>query len=1059
LIIIQSVGILPESFVVKELFEKLFLVLSSFLFSFLFLQLNSLSCIAQYSEQTNINYTVNDGLQSMTTYDILQDDNGYIWVATEAGLSKFNGNNFKNFGLKEGLVQNEVVKLDKDTQDRIWLNTSGSPSFLKNDSITVLNVLESSNLHWNYRVVEETDNLWILCKNFLFRLDHKTLEFKTVPPPFNMETKTTTLIGNYNDQLLMINSDTLSFIKDGIISNRLILPYILKNEDAILFQKFFLDKDYVYYNSNEGLIKFDLISKSHEIIDPEPLLSSLLLKYDNFIFMSDKNMGVIMIELDDEGKLIKKSNLLDGKLCSNIYIDKLKNLWVAAYGSGVYLFPYQDLNVQHLQKVGKVKLENLETILIDKDVVWMGQMNGQLLRFQNNKLDVFKIPQKTKKSFNRILDIEKIGEEELLLSTDIGILHFKNRNFRHLLISSSKKIFVREDTLVISTSVSTFSTSLSHVLSLKEPVFLAHYSKEHASSFYNGRSYAALMDSKNKLWIGNISKGIMKVEENQNIEYFGDSNNLFKASASDIIEMDNGNICISTNGEGILIINDDGKFQIDIESGMPTDITYELDAEKNKLFAASNMGIAIVNFDESNPNSYSIEIVDRLDGLPTNEVRDIEYQDGKLYLGTPDGLVIYDIINVEEQEFVYPIQIEEIKVNDEPQRINTSFLLEPHQNNIQIDFQLLSFIRNKQSVYAYMMQGVDEDWIVTKSNDAHYSNLEPGKYKFYVKNHMTENEKSTLVQKISFEIKETFFQSIWFKGTLFIFTILLSYFIFQYFNKRKQNAKLEALVLEKTNTLNEKLDDLKLVNNRLEKSNTELERFAYITSHDLKSPLRSVGSFVQLLLRKNQAKFDAKDIDYINYITGGVTRMEHIIKDLLILSRVGKSHDIVEEISIKSLVEDVVSAHQYLLNERNASVQLFGEFPTLMVNRIEFEQLFQNFITNGLKYNDKEFPLIQISCKQEDSNWKFSIIDNGIGIDQKYGESIFNLFTRLHTEDQYSGTGIGLSICKKIIESHQGAIGFSSDLGQGSTFFFTFPANKGMKNEWGEESAMEVAGV
>ena len=227
----------------------------------------------------------------------------------------------------------------------------------------------------------------------------------------------------------------------------------------------------------------------------------------------------------------------------------------------------------------------------------------------------------------------------------------------------------------------------------------------------------------------------------------------------------------------------------------------------------------------------------------------------------------------------------------------------------------------------------------------------------------------------------------------------------------------------------------------LAESNAELERFAYVTSHDLQEPLRMVTSFLQLLEKRYKEKLDQKAHEYIHYAVDGAERMKRLILDLLEYSRVNSSKIIIEDVDVNEVVEDIKFTYKNMLQEMNGTIHS-QKLPVIKGNKTQILQLFQNLISNALKYKSDSPPVIDISLEDEKQFCKFKITDNGIGIDRKFFDKIFIIFQRLHNRDQYSGTGIGLAICKKIIDKHGGKIWVSSVKGEGSTFYFTLPTSK-----------------
>jgi PAS domain S-box-containing protein len=241
---------------------------------------------------------------------------------------------------------------------------------------------------------------------------------------------------------------------------------------------------------------------------------------------------------------------------------------------------------------------------------------------------------------------------------------------------------------------------------------------------------------------------------------------------------------------------------------------------------------------------------------------------------------------------------------------------------------------------------------------------------------------------------------------------------------RRAHAELEARVEERTADLN--------------RSNEELKQFAYVTSHDLQEPLRAMSSFARLLARRLEGQIDATGQDYVERIVSGAARMERLIKDLLTYSRVGREGKSFAPVACDSVFAEACANLRVAIEESGATVTT-DTLPTVLGVELELVQLLQNLIGNAIKFRADRPIAVHIGVQRQDWNWLFSVRDNGIGIEAKYAERIFGIFQRLHSRSKYPGTGIGLAICKKIVERHGGHIRVASELGQGSTFYFTLP--------------------
>lgn len=241
---------------------------------------------------------------------------------------------------------------------------------------------------------------------------------------------------------------------------------------------------------------------------------------------------------------------------------------------------------------------------------------------------------------------------------------------------------------------------------------------------------------------------------------------------------------------------------------------------------------------------------------------------------------------------------------------------------------------------------------------------------------------------------------------------------------RSMNVELERRVHERTA--------------ELVRSNAELEQFAYVAAHDLQEPLRKVVSYTQLLQEMYRSKLDSDADEFIHYAVDGAQRMQRLIQDLLTYSRVGRKGKPPEPVAVESALKAALENLHGSIEEKHAVITV-DNLPTVFAEEALLTLLFQNLIGNAVKFHGKEAPHVHVSAERRGKGWVFAIKDNGIGIDPRYAEKIFVIFQRLHSRGDYPGTGIGLAICKKIVERHGGKIWVDSEPGAGSTFTFTLP--------------------
>ncbi len=258
---------------------------------------------------------------------------------------------------------------------------------------------------------------------------------------------------------------------------------------------------------------------------------------------------------------------------------------------------------------------------------------------------------------------------------------------------------------------------------------------------------------------------------------------------------------------------------------------------------------------------------------------------------------------------------------------------------------------------------------------------------------------------------------------------------------KKAHDELEKKVEERTLELQEEIEEHKITEEELQRSNKELEQFAYIASHDLQEPLRTVTSSLGLLERQYKGHIDEEADQFIAYAVESTRHMQQLIKDLLAYSRVTTRGQAFKLVHLKDVLSNVLESLKASIEESGATITLPDRMPLVRGDTTQLTQLFQNLIGNAIKFRGDDLPHVLVGIEHDPprNEWVVSIKDNGIGMDMQYADKIFTIFQRLHTTEQYSGTGVGLAICKRIVERHGGRIWVESELGKGSTFYFTLP--------------------
>jgi len=296
-----------------------------------------------------------------------------------------------------------------------------------------------------------------------------------------------------------------------------------------------------------------------------------------------------------------------------------------------------------------------------------------------------------------------------------------------------------------------------------------------------------------------------------------------------------------------------------------------------------------------------------------------------------------------------------------------------------------------------------------------------------------ENEQANTIKKQKMKSQALF--------VITFLSVILAILLYNsYKSKLLYNKRLEAEVKARTGDLKVANNELQIINGKLKQSNLELERFAYIASHDLKSPLRNIVSFLGLCKRRLKDKSYIKIEEYIQFATDNANQMYTLIQDVLEYSRVNNQSMTgwEKEVDLNEILASVIYNIDSDIKHNNAVIQTCP-LPVVKGSRVHLLQLFQNLISNGIKYNKNSLPKVLLSHEENTDEHIIQIKDNGIGIEEQYHEKVFDMFNRLHTQANYSGTGLGLSICKKVVQDMKGRIWLESEPGIGTTFFVSIP--------------------
>ncbi|HWI93498.1 MAG TPA: two-component regulator propeller domain-containing protein, partial [Flavisolibacter sp.] len=563
-----------------------------------------------------------------------------------------------------------------------------------------------------------------------------------------------------------------------------------------------------------------------------------------------------------------------------------------------------------------------------------------------------------------------------------------------------------------------------------------------------------------KIWIGTYGAGINIYDPiTKKFTYL----NTITASLSNNIVLSlhgdkHGNIWAGTMG-GLNLWDEKKHAFVSFteENGLANNVVTSIQEDSNGfLWLSTKKGIT-----RFNPTSKKFKNYGLYNGLQGYEFllnSGLKTSSGEMYFGGINGFNIFDPANMPENHIPPSVVITDFQLYNKSISagenstlkkdiaVTDTIILPFGKSMMSFEFAALNYTASEKNQYAYKLEGFDKDWIYSgTSRTATYTNLDPGEYTLTIKasnNDGVWNEKGKAIKVI---ITPPFWNTWWFRLLASFALVAVIYLVYRIRTKaiHQQKEQLELQVQERTQslaamTLEERKarQEASEANKELERKNKELEQFAYVASHDMQEPLRTISSFVNLLNSQYKDKFDDRAQKYMSFIVQATDRMKVLIHDLLEYSRIGKKKE-TAHLDLNKIVNEVLADLNFAIADSGATVEV-EQLPAVSVYPTEMKQLFQNLIINAIKFRKKgTTPEIEISAEKHNGHWKFLVKDNGIGIDPKQAERIFVIFQRLHTRNEYEGSGIGLSHCKKIAELHKGKIWVESTPGEGSSFYFT----------------------
>lgn len=556
-------------------------------------------------------------------------------------------------------------------------------------------------------------------------------------------------------------------------------------------------------------------------------------------------------------------------------------------------------------------------------------------------------------------------------------------------------------------------------------------------------------DNDHMLWVG-TNDGLYYLHPDTGLvqHYFQDEKNNVLANNS-IISMhrDSNNIFWLGTKEGGLIRFDPSQNSSDVfiknQSRVLSNVIYSI-LEKNDSTLWLGTDYGLIQFDKKGKQLKTFLPDDGLSHHEFNHGSALKTSDGHMYFGGMNGVNMVPNKEFKRQPKNRPVILTQLDqfVGDRGKLVDKTayarqrgrIVLEPTDKFVKLNFTLTNYQNPTENRYRYKLADHDQEWhYLGKENHLRLNNLPYGNYMLKIQGANSHGKWSKNMLTLQITVLTPYYLKWWFIVVVVLTGLLLIAFVVYVWSVRLQKAKLEKLVNQKTQELQSRLREL-------ENSNKELEQYAYIVSHDLKGPLRTIASYTQMLEKKYKNQLDQHADMLMQYIVGGVHRMHNIIQDLLIYSQVGEEGTKFVDVDMNEVLEETKTNLQREVKDNNVEIRA-QQLPTINANRSQMLQVFLNLVSNAIKYGKKdEQTIIKVSAEDEGDQWLFKVEDNSEGMDMTYHSKAFEPFQRLYNSDR-PGTGMGLAICNKVVKLHNGAIWFNSKQGEGTIFYFSIAKN------------------
>lgn len=932
----------------------------------LFLSLIIHSGIAQSPNYKN--YGVKDGLPSSEIFHVFQDSKGYIWFATNNGVSKFDGYKFKNYNLENGLTDLTVFEIFEDEKERLWFITfSASFSYFEKGKIHEYKYNDSIAVYSKYGKGPEKLGFYVDGNDNLYFCDANN-GLITVDSLGNVSRTYLDIKDNRRFTSILIDSSKL------LIPNRassvpfdywmMIEPVNLRLEiNHDLFkrisnvrgigiyenQKYFIGiKDVLYALDKNNKLTYNQIGNEIIWVYTD--------SYQNLWISTYKNGAYRFTKGNINSKPL---NLFKDYTITSILEDREGSFWFSTIRDGVFYLP--NINIKTTNKKDGLLSNHIKSIEYENDTMWIGYFNSGCSMLSQNKIDHYPIKSKP----SEVLSFVRKFNDKVIIGTTSHLYELKNGKVNEIfnnpcnernrisdnlsLFASNKNYYTGHGT---GYKIHTYDSIIYSSIDI-EPVF-----KKRILSIYKYRGNLLLLGCIDGLWTYNQKE----------YNYLGNENELFKTRINIIKYWEERDLfLLGTKGSGIYLTNLDSIFQLTTNEGLISNSITSISQDNNTLWISTYNGISKIEFDEYNLNNYRIHNISTIHGLSSNEINDLLTTDSIVYIATNEGLTQFMKNKIQINNKPPPIYISRIFILNKDTTLLNTYKLPYDHNFITINYVGLSFKNAGNHKYAYKLKGTEEKWNLTTNTQIQYPSLPHGNYTFMVKAQNEDGIWSTKPAKIIFEISPPFWKTWWFYLIISILGIAILYFIYllrvREINKRHETKRLETI---KINELKREMDQFRL-----------LALSMQMNPHFIFNTLNSIQYFILENNKKASNKYLIKFSKLIRIaLENSQSQYISIRNELESLNLFLE----LESLRFENKFEYVISCPDEVLEYK---------IPTLLL-----QPYVENSIWHGMLHKKEGKGSITITIKPQDEALLCIIADNGIG--RKEAEKIKQKTRRNH---------------------------------------------------------------